>query len=145
MFWGVSWKPLGAIENVIKMCLRRPKMAYVGNLATRRLKTEPGGFCAGLVEPQNAQDGPKIFPRCYQDAYRRFMLETPLGERIERASAASEARGAIRMDAVSCRVEAVQTMLSGFVKVTEENLFNTRPRESSFSTHPTCSCLHQVS
>ena len=109
-------------------------MAHVGNLATRRPKTEPGGLCAGLVEPQNAQDGPKIFPRCYQDAYRRFMLETPLGERSERASAASEARGAIRMDAVSCRVKAVQTMPSGFVKVTEKKLFKTCPREASFST-----------
>ena len=78
--------------------------------------------------------GSKMFRRCLQDAERRFMLETPLGERSERASAASEARGAIRMDAVSCRVKAVQKMPSGFVKVTEEKLFNTCPREALFST-----------
>ena len=55
-----------------------------------------------------------------QNAWRRFTLETPLGERIERASEAgeaSEASRAIRMDSVSCRVKAVQNMPSGFVKV----------------------------
>ena len=64
------------------------------------------------------KDGSKMFRRCLQDAERRFMLETPLGERSERASAASEASGAIRMDSVSCRVKAVQKLPSGFVKVT---------------------------
>ena len=54
------------------------------------------------------------------------MLETPLGERSERASEASEASRAITMDSVSCRVKAVQKMPSGFVKVAQEKLFNTR-------------------
>ena len=62
--------------------------------------------------------GSKMFRRCLQDAERRFMLETPLAERSERASAASEASGAIRMDSVSCRVKVVQQMPSVFVKVT---------------------------
>ena len=62
------------------------------------------------------------------------MLNTPLGECSEQASAVSDASGAIRMDAVSCRVKAFQKMPSGFVKVTEEKLFNTCPREASFST-----------
>ena len=83
---------------------------------------------------QDAQDGSKMFRRCIQDAQKWLMLETPLGERSERASAASEARGAIRMDSGSCRVKPVQKMPSGFVKVTEEKLFKTCPREASFST-----------
>ena len=63
------------------------------------------------------KDSSKVFRRCLQDAERRFMLETPLGERSERASEASEASRAIRMDSVSCRVKVVQKMPSGFVKV----------------------------
>ena len=40
----------------------------------------------------------KMVRRCVQDAQKWFMLETPLGERSERASAAREASGAIRMN-----------------------------------------------
>ena len=42
------------------------------------------GLCAGRVGPQNVQDVPKMFPRCLQDVWRRFKLETPLGECSER-------------------------------------------------------------
>ena len=75
---------------------------------------------------------PKMARRCSQD-----VIKTPrdgLCWKLRWASAASEASGAIRMDSVSCRVKAVQKMPSGFVKVTEEKLFNTCPREASFST-----------
>ena len=58
--------------------------------------------------------------RFYKTPRDGFMLETPLGERSERASAASEASRAIRMDSVSCRVKAVQKMPSGFVKVAKK-------------------------
>ena len=65
-------------------------------------------YVHAVLGQYTTKDGPKMFRRCLQDAERRFMLETPLGERSERASAASEASGAIRMDSVSCRVKVVQ-------------------------------------
>ena len=61
------------------------------NMTPKRPQDDPKWF-------QDAQDGSKMFRRCIQDAPKWFMLETPLGERSERASAASEASGAIRMN-----------------------------------------------
>ena len=64
-------------------------------------------MCAGRVEPQNAQNGPKMFPRCYQDSSRRFALEAPLGERSER-SARSDQDGLGELRSESCSKDGVR-------------------------------------
>ena len=47
------------------------------------------------------KDGPKMFRRCLQDAERRFMLETPLGER-------SDQGGRGELPSESCSIDAVR-------------------------------------
>ena len=49
-------------------------------------------------------DGSKMFRRCLQDAERRFMLETPLGERSER----SDQDGLGELPSESCSIDAVR-------------------------------------
>ena len=91
-------------------------------------------FCK-LSTPWNAQDGSKMFRRCFQDAPRRLILETlrwasAASERAQRAKRA-ERSGLIR---VGCVGKVVQKMLLRFAKVYQEMLFKTCTHDDSLST-----------